>query len=289
MKKTAPNGQEDLDPPEGSTPRKRLPLLLTLLALFAITVVFILLSRLSKPSGTKETEPPRHGAETEQQIPSEGFSASTLAETDQKKARQEVADEPFKSPQEGDQLEPIDVPFQSSRADLEGLVLPACPYSIYAGAYKDAREAETALREHLSHSLPAYIVPIRVEGSLAQSLFGVTQDGLWFRLLVGQYPSVESARKTLKLMMDELSSYQPEIMKFPYALECGRFLESEGASQLSARMTSQGISPYLQTYPTMDGRKLHRILVGCFFSSQGALPVKSELDLQGYSCRIVQR
>jgi cell division septation protein DedD len=54
-------------------------------------------------------------------------------------------------------------------------------------------------------------------------------------------------------------------------------------------MTSQGISPYLQTYPTVDGRKLHRILVGCFFSSQGALAVKSELDLQGYSCKIVQR
>jgi cell division septation protein DedD len=108
-------------------------------------------------------------------------------------------------------------------------------------------------------------------------------------VLVGQYSSIEPARETLKVVMKELSSYQPEIIKFGYALECGRFLELEDANQLSARMVSQTLFPYLQTYPTSDGRRLHRILVGCFFSRQGALPLKSELELKGYSCRIAQR
>lgn len=285
-----PNGQEGLSSPQGSTPRKRLPLALGILALIAVVAVFIILSWLPRSTGTKTVAPPQQDAETHpEQVLTEAFSSSSSAETAQQMADPRAAEQPSGALPEGEHLESIQVPVQVTQTDLDGLALPPYPYSIYMGGYKEREEAETALREHLSRSLPAYIVPVLVEGSIAQSLFGVTQDGLWYRVLVGQYSSIEPARETLKLVMKELSSYQPEIIKFGYALECGRFLELEDANQLSARMASQALFPYLQTYPTSDGRRLHRILVGCFFSRQGALPLKSELELKGYSCRIAQR
>ena len=90
-------------------------------------------------------------------------------------------------------------------------------------------------------------------------------------------------------MMDELPGYQPEIMRFPYALECGRVLAPEQAHQLTNRLDQEGIFHYTQTYPTSDGGALHRILVGCYFSEQGARDRKRQLDRQGFSCGIVER
>lgn len=190
---------------------------------------------------------------------------------------------------EPEQIAAIHLPAQATRGDLENLNLPPYPYSIYTGAFREREEAETTLREHLTHSLPAYTVPVNVQGSIAQSLYGVTQDGLWYRVLIGQYASRVSARDTLKILMEKPSGYQPEIMKFLYALECGRFLDQQEATQLMTRLADQGLFPYLQSYSASDGTKLHRVLLGCFFSRKAALPDKNELELKGYPCKIVQR
>lgn len=183
----------------------------------------------------------------------------------------------------------ITLPSEADRFDLESLVLPPLPYCIYTGAYKDLQEAGTTLSELDSNYLAAYIVPIEVSGNVAQSLFGVTQDGTWYRVLTGHFSSKEEARKTLGLMMDELPGYQPEIMRFPYALECGRFLAPEEAREMTDRLDQEGVFYYTQRYPTSDGRALYRILVGCYFSEQGARDRKQRMEGQGLSCGIVER
>ena len=197
------------------------------------------------------------------------------------------------SPYETDSRRPsmpvIALPPEADEFDLESLIFPPLPYSIYTGAYKDLQEAGTTMSELDSNYLDAYIVPIEVSGNVAQSLFGVTQDGTWYRVLTGHFGSKEEARRTLGLMMEELPGYQPEIMRFPYALECGRFLEHEDARRLTDRLDQEGIFHYTQRYPTSDGRTVLRTMVGCYFSEKGAQDRKQRLDGLGFSCGIVER
>ena len=183
----------------------------------------------------------------------------------------------------------VQVSEQGDGGALEQISLPPLPYSIYIGAYKDFNESQTTQRELQSNFLPAYIVPVDVKGNVAQSLFGVTQDGVWYRILVGHYSSKEEARKTLGRMMSKRPEGQPEIMQFAYALDCGRFFQRGNADQLMEELVQKNFFPYAQSYPTEDGRTLTRILVGCYFSSQGALLQKNLLDEQGFSCTVDQR
>jgi hypothetical protein len=183
----------------------------------------------------------------------------------------------------------ITVPPEADHFDLEGLFFPPLPYSIYTGAYRTLKEAGTTLSELDSNYLAAYIVPVEVSGNVAQSLFGVTQDGTWYRVLTGHFGTKEDARKTLGLMMKELPGYQPEIMRFRFAVECGRFLDFEEARQLTNRLDQEGIFHYTQRYPTSDGRAVLRIMVGCYFSEQGARDRKQRLEGQGFSCGIAER
>jgi len=182
--------------------------------------------------------------------------------------------------------EPLPIPAAADEASLRQLSLPPLPYSIYAGAFKSVEEAQTTQREHVSNYLPGYILPIEVKGEIAQSLFGVTQDGAWYAVLIGHFASKDAARKTLGRMMKDRAEGQPEIMQFPYALECGRTLEETQSLQLADRLSQAGFFPYTQDYPVEDGRVLTRVMVGCHFSEIGASPLKDLLEQKGFSsCR----
>ncbi len=173
--------------------------------------------------------------------------------------------------------------------ELENLHLPPMPYCIYTDAYKDFEEAAMTQSELDSNYLPAYVVPVEIEGNIAQSLFGVTQDGLWYRVLTGHFGSKEEARETLRVMMEELPGYQPEIMRFQYTVECGRFLEPAEARSLSEKLDRENVFHYKQTFPTSDGRSLARILVGCHFSKKGAEETLARLREKGFSCVVSER
>jgi hypothetical protein len=183
----------------------------------------------------------------------------------------------------------VSLPPDADSFDLGSVVLPHLPYCIYAGAHKDFLEAATTQSELDSNYLPAYIVPVDIKGNVAQSLFGVTQDGLWYRVMTGHFSSKEDARKTLAIMMEELPGYQPEIMRFPYTLECGRFLSQEEARDLSELLDKKDVFHYTQTYPTSDGTSLTRVLVGCFFSERGAEDEARRLEDKGLSCTLTDR
>ena len=183
----------------------------------------------------------------------------------------------------------ISLPADADRFELEAVLLPPLPYCIFVGAYKDFQEAATTQSELDSNYLTAYIIPVEIKGNVAQSLFGVTQDGLWYRVLTGHFTSKETARKTLALMMEELPGYQPEILRFPFTLECGRFLVAEQAQELSEKLDQESVFHYTQTYPTSDGKAVTRILVGAFFSRKGAEDQAGRLQGKGFSCQLTER
>ena len=183
----------------------------------------------------------------------------------------------------------IELPPEATIADLENITLPLRPYSIYANIHNNLQEAHLSLRELLSHQLSAYIVPVNIKGNVAQSLFGVTQDGKWYRILVGYYNTKKSARKTLHAMMEKLPNYHLEIMKYAYTIECGRFLTKEKGEDLYKQLSEGEFFPYSQSYLTQNEKVIWRIMVGCFFSSQGAQILIDQLEEQGYSCKITKR
>jgi hypothetical protein len=201
---------------------------------------------------------------------------------------------PVEAPPEGlsdleSRLPVITLPPEADRFDLESLRFPALPYCIYTGAHQDLQEAETTKSELESNYLSAYVVPVEVNGNVAQSLFGVTKDGTWFGVMTGHFGSKEEARNTLGLMMKELPGYQPEIMRFPYALECGRFLVPEEARALAEQLGQASLFPYTQTYPTNDGRTLTRVFTGCYFSEPYAKAQELLQEGKGFSCQVVER
>lgn len=183
----------------------------------------------------------------------------------------------------------ITLPADADSFDLESLRFPPLPYCIYTGAHQDLQEADTTRSELESNYLSAYIVPVEVNGNVAQSLFGVTKDGTWYGVMSGHFGSKEEARNTLGLMMKELPGYQSEIMRFPYALECGRFLVPEEALVLAKQLDRASLFPYTQTYPTNDGRSVTRVLIGCYFSEPYAQAQEQLLEGKGFSCQLVER
>jgi hypothetical protein len=180
----------------------------------------------------------------------------------------------------------VEIPPDADDSTIQQLRLTPLPYSIYIGAYKTLEEAQTTQRELISDYLPSYLVPIEVRGEVAQSLFGVTQDGSWYSVLVGHFTSKDEARKTLSRMMKGGAEGQPEIMQFPYALECARTLVDAEAAKTVEALSQAGLFPYTQTYRVQDGRTLTRVLLGCHFSEKGATDQKSLMDKKEVStCR----
>jgi hypothetical protein len=299
-------------PKQGRPPRHRSALLLGIAAAAGIIIGLIVVSFFSRPPTESEeaTAPPAQKAEAPSRegsaaqepdgTPSGGPAQAELSFDGTKPPAAEPPSEldakthqgralPGDALAERSRLPVIGLPPNADRFDLEGLVFPQLSYCIYAGAYKDPLEASTTWSELDSNYLDAYIVPVEVKGNVAQSLFGVTKDGIWYRVLTGHFSSKEEARKTLGVMMEELPGYQPEIMRFPYAIECGRFLVPEEARMVTERLDQEGFFPYTQTFPTSDDRTLTRILVGCYFSLPGAEGQKQLLEGKEFSCEIVER
>jgi len=304
--------EEEETAESGRPPRRRSALLLGLVGvlgiLLGLAVVFFFAgpSRKSEKTTTSSTPqtqvPAREGslAEKSDSGPSPGLGP-TAPSADQEKLSAEqliaeieaAANQGKSSPEEASrhasQMPFVALPADGDPIDLQSLVFPPLPYCIYAGAYRELQEAETTRSELESNYMAAYILPVEVSGNVGQSLFGVTQDGTWYRVLTGHFGSKEEARKTLGVMMEELPGYQPEILRFPYALECGRFLVTEEARLLAERLDRERLFPYAQTYPTSEGMTVTRILVGCFFSEQGATGQQQDLNEKNFSCEIVER
>lgn len=230
--------------------------------------------------------------ETGQEVPQpsvEGPSVPNTPTPSPLSPTEQPAVAPPAMPPEEEDLPVLSLPDPATTEALGRLALPPRPYTIYVGSVRDLPEAEATLREFRAHGLAAYLSPVDVRGPVAQSLYGVSQDGLWYRILVGSYTSPQSARKTLKFIMEKLSTYQPEILKFPYALECARVLDPSEADKTASVLAARGLFPYVQTWRADQERTLHRILLGCHFSRAAATSSQRELEGKSISCRAVER
>lgn len=274
--------EEDLPKP-GRPPRNRSLLLLGVAVLVGIVIALIVFFFMGSPKETDTASRQPDPAQTASIGESGEIPAGTQATaTPEQASADEESYRPSGAPV-------ISLPVDADSFELEAVLLPPLPYCIFVGAYKDFQEAATTQSELDSNYLAAYISPVEIKGKVAQSLFGVTQDGVWYRVLTGHFGSKEAARKTLAVMMEELPGYQPEILRFQYTLECGRFLAPDQAHELSERLDQEGVFHYTQKYPTSDSKTLTRVLVGCFFSKNGAEDQAGSLQDKGFSCQLTER
>jgi len=174
-------------------------------------------------------------------------------------------------------------------SDLETIELPPTPYSIYINAYKGIQDAKVTVRELASKKVSAYIVPVDIQENIGQTLYGVAQNGRWYRVFIGNYRDKKEARQTLAEIVQKAPTFQPEILPITYALECGLFTTQEEAEKRLSDLTLSEFWPYMQKFQTPAGNSLWRILVGCFFSKQGAQTQESQLETEDYACRIAKR
>ncbi len=254
--------------------------LATLLAAF-----LLFLGSSAGPGQSGPEPPPPKPPEPQAEAPS---VPALPSETPASPSEQPAESPPLARP-EDEQIPVLSLPDPPTADALGRLALPPRPYSIYVGSARELTDAEATLREFRARGLPAYLSPVNVRGPVAQSLYGVSQDGLWYRILVGSYTSPESARKILKFIMEKLSTYQPEILKFPYALECARALDPSRAEETASALAARGLFPYVQTWRVESGGTLHRVLVGCHFSRAAAATLQRELEAKGLSCRCAER
>jgi len=185
----------------------------------------------------------------------------------------------------------LEIPPDPDEEMLKEIILPGFPYSVYFSAYLNLKETKITQRELLHNNLPAYIIPIEVVGDVAQSLFGVSQNGVWYCLLVGHFSTKDGAREMLDKVLEEQPDAHPEIFGFPYALECGRTMDQEKAKTLNGALRENGFFPYIQTYPASNERTLFRTMISCYFSRQfeGAQSKREQLSRKGFSCNMMGR
>ena len=272
--------EEEELPGPGRPPRNRSILVLGVAVLVGIVIAVIVHFFMGSPKGTDTASRQPDPAQTAPngEIPAGGQATAAPEQVSSDEESYRPSGVPV-----------ISLPVDADSFELETVLLPPLPYCIFVGAYQDFQEAATTQSELDSNYLAAYISPVEIKGNVAQSLFGVTQDGLWYRVLTGHFGSKEAARKTLAVMMEELPGYQPEVLRFPYTLECGRFLVPEQARKLSERLDREGVFHYTQKYPTSTGKTLTRVLVGCFFSKKGAEDQTGPLQGKGFSCQVTER
>ena len=279
----------------GRSPRKKLPFLFAITGtLFLLGLLFFFLffssdkkieTSMQAKTATDSAQSPPDKQLREEQDFAEG--EQTAAPSGQPSPKEESAlDESFLSKATN---AIVTLPPEIDITDLDNIDLPQHPYSIYINAFKGIQDAKVALRELASKNLSAYIIPVDIHGNVSQSLYGVTQNGRWYRVFVGSYPDKEEARKILAQVTEKAPTFQPEILPFSFALECGLFTSQQEAQKLLKQLSENEFWPYLQIFETQDGNNLWRILVGCFFSIRGAQTQRNQLETEDYSCRVVMR
>lgn len=150
------------------------------------------------------------------------------------------------------------------------------PYSVQVAAFSSPTEAlETAERyEEGGHSTTVSAVRL---GS----------RGLWYRLLVGVYPTPEEAEVGLSALWEEGLLPRPSgtILRTPAALDLGGYGTREVAATALAALRERGIAAYIVEAP--DGA--FRILAGAFESPEQADPQDSILRTAGLDPLLVAR
>jgi len=150
----------------------------------------------------------------------------------------------------------------------------AYPYIIQVGSYRDPMKSKRIA------------LFFRKKGDAAATSPAFLKSGVWHRIFMGFYPTLDDARKAAaRLKKRRFRQY--DIFKKPWTLQLGIFKTREGASAMERIMYHLGLVPYRikDMYPTSD----MRMLFGAFETRKEAARIAATLRKKNIDSRIVLR
>jgi cell division septation protein DedD len=221
-----------------------------------------------------EIKPP--AADMEKSTPSttEAASPAKIAQTKPAEAKKPVKPQPAAKPAETAQAQPAKQAQTTPRPVVKkaAAVQPESryPYSIMLSSCRLPQSARNVVSDYQKAGLAPYVVKVKFESG-----------DEWLRVLAGQYPTLQEARKAQK----EHRLTGTIVKKTPYANLIGTYA-SRAELQADLQKTKKlGFSPY---FFKAQGGKL-KLMVGAFVTREGAENHQAELKAKGIQSTVVKR
>ncbi|MEN8692068.1 MAG: SPOR domain-containing protein [Desulfobacterales bacterium] len=173
----------------------------------------------------------------------------------------------------GDQLQKREAPtpISASKSVTISKQTPSLPYSLQLSSCRSLENARNAAADFRKRGLDPFIVNVYLKN----------HGGSWWRVLSGQYSSVEEAL----LAKNELKLSDAIVKRTRFANLIREYETRELTIEMKNRLETLGFSAYSVEY----GNHGYRVFVGAFTRKSQAEKQALELQTKGIMCRVVAR
>lgn len=162
-------------------------------------------------------------------------------------------------------------PVSASKSAATSKRSPSLPYSLQLSSCRSPKNAQNAAADFRKMGLDPFIVNVYLKN----------HGGSWWRVLTGQYSSVEKALQAKR----ERKLSDAIVKRTRFANLIHEYETRELTIEMKNRLETLGISAYTVKY---DGHG-YRLLVGAFTRKSQADKQALELQTKGIMCRVVNR
>ena len=162
-------------------------------------------------------------------------------------------------------------PISASKSVAISKQTPSLPYSLQLSSCRSLKNAQNAAADFRKMGLDPFIV----------NVFLKNHGGSWWRVLTGQYSSVEKALQAKK----ELKLSDAIVKRTRFANLIREYETRELTLEMRNRLKTLGFSAYTVKYDDHG----YRLLVGAFTRKSQADKQALELQTKGIMCRVVNR
>ncbi len=153
--------------------------------------------------------------------------------------------------------------------DKQKKIKPLYPFSIQLASYKTRDAAETGRAVYSDMGISPYWVKVDLGSS-----------GTWFRLFAGYFENLEQAEHAIKTYnLESVSAKKTE-----YSVLINSFSDINLLNSTREKLEKLGKSSYF-----IQWDNLYHLYVGAFFTIKGATDQCSDLNSQGFQCKVVKR
>lgn len=144
------------------------------------------------------------------------------------------------------------------------------PYSVLLASFRSMASAENALSDYQRNGLPVYRVTVRLG-----------EDGVWHRLFAGYFKRVQDAEEFIAAQ--QLG--EALVKRTRFAAGLGEYPSVAALTKMVRPLKEKGFSPYI----IEDAAKRYRLMVGAFYTKEGAVQQVAELAKNGFPGQVVER
>ncbi|MFZ0241825.1 MAG: SPOR domain-containing protein [Desulfobacterales bacterium] len=148
---------------------------------------------------------------------------------------------------------------------------PSLPYSLQLSSCRALKNARQAAADFRKKGLDPYLVNVYLK----------SKPGSWWRVMVGQYPSLEAAQRA----KESLQLTQAIVKRTRFANLIGEYQNEDALLEVKKRLEASRFS----AYAVKDATSGLRLYVGAFTRQHQAEEQAVDLRANGMMCRVVLR